>query len=417
MIRTLVCSALIAFSVSPVALADSSASPPVSAIVLLRSHSSNVCGTGVVIGTSRILVSAHVATRICNRSICPNLQVARARKLNALAAEKLSLGEIKVSTLSETLDVALLSTEKEIEVSRQLPLSTSTPQTKESIQVIGFPDCELLTITDGYIQGLDNFYLRLSAAGRDGNSGSPVINTEGELAGFVDEAQELRDKLWSSISGASFKLRAVRTSVVSGFLESVPDRRPHYLAQELIKLHSSSVASSRGLTRALRGVRYDRAVRDLRLDVLREASAPDTVEAFSLLGMYPGEMLRAQLTAPLSPMHRVVALANRERLGLRSSPLEHIDPDQIPASHVLAPIFQASAKDTYGGWEYYLTKLAVLYSPVVLILFAAWSLSLGYVLAAESGNLVTRLGKALLVGVAIWPLSLLVWILLRTRPS
>lgn len=80
------------------------------------------------------------------------------------------------------LDAAWLAAPQ---VSAPLPISSDTPEQGSPVVVIGSPLGLEGTVTDGLVSRVDPNFIQMSAPISPGNSGSPVLNAEGEVVGIA----------------------------------------------------------------------------------------------------------------------------------------------------------------------------------------------------------------------------------------
>ena len=131
-----------------------------------------------------------------------------------------------VQTRDASLDLALLSVPGNHGPVGKI--ASTRPQVGESITVSGFPLRGLLVglnVTSGTITGLtgirnDTRYLQISAPVQQGNSGGPLMNSAGSIAGIVTSklnAQKVASQSGDIPQNVNF---AIKSAFVSAFLDT-----------------------------------------------------------------------------------------------------------------------------------------------------------------------------------------------------
>ncbi|HVR87949.1 MAG TPA: trypsin-like peptidase domain-containing protein [Candidatus Limnocylindria bacterium] len=164
---------------TPTAAATATRLPPAevaaAATVLIDSPAGH--GSGVYMGSNRVLTAAHVVT---GRG--PFTVSFRDRKVNVAVITSLDLGD----------DLALLSVAG-IDASGATPIAwgdVSQLRLGDHLTVVGYPSFVGLTATQGIFSGLKTddgrVFVQPDAAVNPGNSGGPVVNDAGQLVGIAD---------------------------------------------------------------------------------------------------------------------------------------------------------------------------------------------------------------------------------------
>ena len=148
-------------------------------------------GTGFFVAPSCSVVTArHVVEELDSDRLLSNLII------------ELQDGQVVRVTVSYDLkakDLVVLRPSRSLEC-QELPLSDDIVRLGQLVLVLGFPDFwpdESLSITSGHIvnvQGTDRSDFLLTGTIAHGSSGSPILNTQGEVIGMVGGKLGFRDR-------------------------------------------------------------------------------------------------------------------------------------------------------------------------------------------------------------------------------
>ena len=160
------------------------------AFVVIADGDDNICagGSGAFVGDgSYVITNEHVISTEDLSSDCSSLWVGFGADP---AAEPDSWFAAEVLWSDYDLDLAILSLE-DFQVGDTRPLQIRYDQLKlgDEISVFGFPSIggDTLTLTKGIISGFDNVegFYKVSAVINKGNSGGPVLDSQGKLIGIA----------------------------------------------------------------------------------------------------------------------------------------------------------------------------------------------------------------------------------------
>jgi len=401
-----------------------------SAIVRLSSSSSAKCGTGFFIEDGRTLVTnAHLARSLCSNQRCPGVALRSANAEQATEAEQ-ALKDLTVQAVFPAIDIALLELPPGERNPNALKFSSATPQYGAVVTMIGFPGCADPVTTSGNIHDLNEIWFNSGANGTGGSSGSPILNSHGEVIGVgfqVDSFLSLFTDLWGS---GSYNLRAIRSDVIQALREVAKSARIKSEAALLLEFYSHSVATSSGLTRLHRGVFFLNSARSLVNLVASETEDIELLRAANLVDRWPDALWQNTHPIPSSQqgkiMERLAFAANIEARGPIDHSLHRLDSSKVSSAlqaqgrsadeikHLLELLPSPGARQIPGTLPTLLFTAALITTATVVFI-VAWSWSLGYVYARASGGRAKRLAISLLVALAIWPVSLIVFRLFFCR--
>ena len=203
-------------------------------------------GSGVVIGSGRVLTGAHV---VANATF---VQVQKVSDPNKYVA--------KVAGICHDADLALLSISDRRFNKGLVPAEVGElPEHRDRVSVVGFPvGGEEVSITEGVVSRLEvqryshsQRYLlavTIDAAINAGNSGGPVFFKDGRIAGIA----------FQTLTDAENVGEVVPPPLIHRFLEGIRDKKPLYvpsLSVRVQSLENPALKSALGLGEADSGVR------------------------------------------------------------------------------------------------------------------------------------------------------------------
>ncbi|MFM1847649.1 MAG: Trypsin-like peptidase domain [Pseudomonadota bacterium] len=183
-------------------VADSPAPLPFESIVLLSAPEHKACGSGFFEARGRIATSLHLIRSVCPDGDCSRLRVYRGVGLGQKPVPVELPNTPRVERLLPAFDLGLLDIGP---TSSPLPYGSSIAP-GEAVTTLGFPGCGALANRSGKITAIEPLHLVTTVEGSPGTSGSPLLNSQGQVVGIVDEAAGIVD----AITGSSVSLRGSR---------------------------------------------------------------------------------------------------------------------------------------------------------------------------------------------------------------
>lgn len=185
-------------------------------------------GTGFFVESGGVLTSHHV--------------VAGAGRIDVTCHDG-SAREAKITTSSESTDLALLSVDAETEYYLGLA-RPRTASTGQRIFTYGYPMSGLLGVEPKYTEGTisalsgvggEHTFLQISAPVQPGNSGGPVVNEQGEVVGVVVAAAAIAPFLENTGTLPQNLNWAVKAEYASVLFEEPPRLLPTATREEAIR--------------------------------------------------------------------------------------------------------------------------------------------------------------------------------------
>lgn len=398
----------------------------VAATVLLTADQ-GVCGSGFLIDRRRIITNAHVTRSLCPAGRCDRLRALRAPQIGSPADHEIGGAPYTLRLEMASLDFAIIDLGTAVDRDPPFRLAKDARQ-GDKLEMLGFPGCGPLRGTAGEIITRDRLRLFTSVMGSHGSSGSPVFRANGEVLGIADQAPTIAVGLSSLLFGTTFASRALPAELIVE-ASTAGEKTPILSAlAELSSFYSETVASTNDRQQRLRlALELLARVNSLGEDALRERADPyDLRPIFSINSGLP-LLLRLPWRAPMSPL---AALADTlafqttlETKGWKSSGLRHRSEEEIRNLLLLSgrspehaerifELIRARGFDS-EGIEMQIALVATPWILLALLIATLWSASLGYVFALARGGLFRRIFITFLVGIALWPLSLLIFLFRR----
>jgi hypothetical protein len=222
-------------------------------VVLLRGDST--CGSGFVYN-NRIITNAHLVSSLCPLGDCSGL------KVSEIECSKWSVDSIKRS-----LDLGALTCSEPI----SKPGLTLGSSKTSSVTIVGFPRCGAQKTSTGEVIQESRLHLTLTAKGDFGSSGSPILDSDGNLIGIIDQAASAKSLLRSKILLQSeFPMRGVRAEnlryLKGPYLEEI--------SHVLLDYYRQTVRNFSGIDRLLLSFDFLARIEGFNIDVVESGEAP-----------------------------------------------------------------------------------------------------------------------------------------------
>jgi V8-like Glu-specific endopeptidase len=397
--------------------------------VRLTSTASRTCGSGILLNSSRILTTAHVARSLCTSTRCVQLQIRGS--LNKRMVER-EFTQAIVERYSGALDLAVLNLAEPFVDNNiaEVRLATSMPALGTDILVRGYPECGDEVTTSGKIVTQGKLQSISSAQGKPGSSGSGVFNEEGELLGVVDQAAHLSGVFAYHLFGSSFNLTFVNSPVVSSILAGDAFDSLIQEAKVLNSFFQEEVVSTTGWRRLVLSDQFLSVTDSFHQRLGQVSPSLEDLRILTYLRGYPGRELHELLhevtpTTAEQATEQVLLLtvsAMLERHGFQAALLQPLLPTTVRALIEQSPTpisFRTKALDIVNRFEasryqgFKIMLFTTMGSAALLVAFILilWAFSLGYVLRylADVPFRLYRLWILFVVAFGFWPLSLFIF--------
>ena len=411
-------------------------------VVILTSPSERTCATGFITSSGELITNAHVSASLCPHGRCRDVRIFRATSLGGPGSIGLPHDGVTVSREFAAFDIAVLEAAwKNPDQRRSAPgvfkLSAFSGSRSAAVYSLGFPRCQALELTQGRIERENMITLQTSTLGSHGSSGSPVFLEDFSVVGVVNQSSSVLQAVSSLIFGTHFKNRAVKADLIRNALNFDEQAALTYQAGTLLRLYRDETAVRRGFARMMDGYNFLATVESLRRQVLAQPAftAVGLHTPFAGLGEYPPFSL-SRVPPELSRvdpgvamlLQEIVVVYNLELHGPYRALLKPITPDELEVflqtlavpkevTLDLRQLFRYAQESGFRGLELQTIMLATLALAAFFALLIVWAFSMGHVFTAAGGTRMTRLGKSLLVGLVLWPLSLAVFHMLPRRSA
>ncbi len=406
-----------------VAVADPNDRLP--AVYLLIGQDGESCASAIAVSAHAMLTNSHVVEALCPFGRCSDIQILRSTAVGQAPVSVAGPVSATVARVFGSIDIAELHFTHNLEF--HSTAQRKSPRRNEQIMVVGYPGCKSLQVSHGMVVETGSQHFELSALGNFGSSGSAVIDAEGGLVGVVDQSRLPLPAIASRLSGANFELRAVRFDLIER-LRSLGERESALLeALELFTRYRKDVVMRLGSDRIMEGIRFLAAGSDFARAQAqngqfgRELLAPFLFLDASLseLRLNPGAKEQEDLNL------LVIAMALESR-GLSGSRFEPIDSQKIVEvfsnsfrepyqRSQLADLVEAFQRSGYRGLYVNAALYAAAAALIFCVLSGAWLFSLGAVFVQARGGIVRKIMTVMIIGLLLWPLSLLVLLALKRR--
>ncbi len=415
---------LIAFNlfIPPPAIAvDFEDIPPSVRQSVIRLSGNSGCATGFIVG-NQIVTNAHVTEKLCPYGECDPITVKILDSVETESWKYLKNQEAVMVQEVPTLDVALLKIPS-ITQNSISQTSFSSAKIGGQVYILGFPSCGDITLTEGKILAKTPTGFRTSALTKKGSSGSPVFNQNFEIIGVAMQSSSLI----GGIASLPFNTSTPTDFVDIGYTQTVLWSKDSELALIEMKILNSIyrdfVVSSKGLDRMRASFDFIMAA-----DVVLRRSSFFLLDKGTLFALFAGrENSLNFLRHPFKPSSPELLEAEKlgtafalEVYGLHDETFEEID---VPA--LLENLRDSGRSRHHAQSLEELISLAQVHKPAnwifsILLFFgfglsllAAWGWSLGYVFKAANGSWHLRILKMMVIGLMLWPLSLIAFWLMN----
>ena len=224
------------------------------AIVLI--YAGDLCGTGFFISPTQILTNAHVIEEGCSRvnESCENLSLQYSARFGSIALHEKRFSTLTLSKRQRAIDFAILELDEEAASVRWIPLEENSASVSESVLALGFPACHELRKDTGKVLSENSLYYTTSVVGKKGNSGSALINENGNLVGLVVESNGFTEGLLGSLFGTDIELTAIKASTITKALSETKSRAS--ILEGLSQFYGERVSKTSGLSRSIAALEF-----------------------------------------------------------------------------------------------------------------------------------------------------------------
>ena len=419
-------SLLIVFSIVLLTIGSSAyASPAITeemyqSVFLLSSNRSSSCATGFAIDSNMIVTNAHVTDSLCSYSICDELKVTYSSELDSRPNVSINFDEIKVEHVIPSLDVALLSIKG---TTLKVPFpAIGTPSTSKKIFSLGYPRCKRLEESSGEITELNSIKLFTKSKGKHGSSGSPLFNDKRELIGIVDQASSIPEALLSLTFGTEFNIRGTRADVALSLFGQPVTQSLINEAELLSEFYINDLSPLIGFKRIRKSMDFINAAEGFKKRVLSESDDLGALKVAALSGSYLPEIFNLKTNNGTSDLkHAAEKLAISHSLEIKGpfqQFIKPIDPEAFQnvlfessrtpeqINELLGTISDSSSNG-FIGFELYMLSRGLVLLAILLVINGIWGWTIGYTYTVAAGSRIKRFLVSILVGVVLWPLSLL----------
>ena len=375
------------------------------------------CATGFLV-QEKILTNAHVTEALCPYGACDPITVMKMDSVETESWEYLENQEAVIVQEVPTLDVALL---KITNITRKsISLTNFSPGEIGGLAyILRFPGCGDLTLTEGKILNKTPTGFRTSAEAQKGSSGSPVFNENFEIIGVAMQSSSLI----GGITSLAFNIPHSTDFVDIGYAQKVLWSKDSEIALIEMKILNSIY---RNVVVSLHGLDRMRASFDfiMAADVVLRRSSFFQLDKETLFTLFVGrESSLNFLRYPFKPSSQELLEAEKlgtayalEMFGFHNEAFEEIDVSSFlenlrnsgrPYHHVqrLEGLNSLAQENKPADLIFSLLLLLGFVLPLLIV----WGWSLGYVFRATNGIWYVRILKMVVIGLALWPLSLIVF--------
>ncbi|MCO6431611.1 MAG: trypsin-like peptidase domain-containing protein [Deltaproteobacteria bacterium] len=392
-----------------------------SAVMLLSNNGR--CGSGFITTSGKVVTNAHVVESLCPGDSCGAIILRRAGAIGASAEQIVASGALKVERIHRALDIAVISSEQPIEGAFDF---TRAEPAESEIYVLGFPGCKQLALSKGRVTAADPLRVFTTALGSYGSSGSVMFNHNKQVVGIVHQSGSMLGGVLAMIAGTQFECKGVPAASLAPLLAQPDNEAWDGSAQILLKVLLETapllpvwerLRLDFDLMSAMQGLAEDAASVDLPPEDILPLSLTDSdIEILARLNrpnlLTGRRALSEQLL--LAYLLEMRGLHNKQLRPLNLNGLQQRLRELTVSPHYERLNEQLTAFQRSGYPGTYISGLAAFIpiAAVILLLAMAWSASLGYVFATAHGGFLRRMTVAALVGITVWPLSLLLFLLI-----
>jgi V8-like Glu-specific endopeptidase len=407
----------------------------IDSVVLLTANNSR-CATGFITKDGILYTNAHVINSLCVARKCSNIKIKKASAIGRLADIELDIKNISVKAMSSMLDVAILESE-EIKNSGTFELAGYPIKEKQAVSVLGFPGCKELAFSSGEVISSQTLRTYTSTDGAHGSSGSPLIDETGKVVGIVNQASSIAGGLGSLLFETKFKNRAVPISTISEVFTDIGSNASITTQVKLLNsFYKTELSKVLGLDRIRESLELSQRIRSLADDILNsEYISPETIyltiaeRDLIFLASLPWKKEFAELAKESQELAIYAAIESRGLLNQNFQKIERQELEEAlknsnhPTEQIskVLDIFESAEAQKNGGVYSMGTRYIL---PIIITvggLFFIYSFTLGIVFSTAYGGFIKRIFKTALVGIALWPISFVIFLLFRRnkkiRPS
>lgn len=404
--------------------ADDSLDPTITGSVL-KISGKGVCGTAILTSDRKLITAGHLAKSICRSAECHDLKLFRNAGLNQVANKPVPFEKILLKKELPIFDLVIFEISTDYQSNTYATTTTTKAQIFDELSVLGYPNCNELTLSKGQIIGLDHLHITTTVRGLPGNSGSPLLNVKNELIGLVIDTPSI----WQSLLAISLGRRAtLRAAPIDEILELANSDDNSVALKQLNILsdyYRDDVVDQPGNKRLSSGLDFLTAVERLKewlskanvdLNIYRPLFAASTMLFSSPLkinhSLHQQIFEAAELTAAAYAIESRAFLNQNFSLQSFDDWLATFGKAKRSKEHQesMTILIQRAEQQKYMG--FFVNAVARIFwiaAPLIILLFF-WSWSLGHVFARSQGSMLKRLAIMLLIGLLLWPISYLIFL-------
>ncbi|MDC0358071.1 serine protease [Oligoflexia bacterium] len=407
------------------------ASKLVNSVFLLSSKTNDTCATGFLMADGELVTNSHVMHALCPLRNCEDVIIRKASRIGDMIPQLVPVQALSIKKDFPGLDAAVLEVKFEHEVVGAFKKGGSaTPG--QPLFSLGYPRCKALTLSSGSLETVSNLRLFTSVQGAHGSSGSPIFDQDYNLIGIADEAESVTSALTSMLFATDFRLRGVRADILFELTALDPIASINRHAALLSAHYNDSVRPTKQLTRLLAGEDFLHLVEGLRKRLIMFDRFAIYGKSLSWLGEYIALLPTLPVSLTTDPLilatEKIAVAYSLEKFGLKQKSFTALDSAQLvsainamqrPLEHkqALIELVNYAASDGYMGSEYYTLLLCAMGVGTALVLTLLWGWSLGYVFSRARGGIIRGTIVMAVVGIVLWPLSFLLFLMLSLRRS
>ncbi len=395
--------------------------------LLLLASPKGACATGFLLKGDLIVTNAHVVDGICDYGDCSGVEIYGANTFGKAPDERLSFKKLSAKRIISSFDIAVLEVKG---LPFRPPIDTALIDNADlgsTATVLGYPGCKSLEQSSGKLKNGDTLHVETELKGSYGSSGSPVFNQDGKIVGVAIQAESLFDAAQNVSLGTPFPLRIVRANFLKDILEKNEEDLLNEEVSILLEYYDSHVSTVDGLDRVMKGFQFIATLNGLRTRVL---STPALSQYYRPFLWYDDYLNILPLGLPAAGKNQELLLKLEELLTALNveingpnARLFHpadltvlkraLEDAGYPEKHSqkIEGIVKHAIDQKFPGSQMLQIKYGLYVGLVIIVIAALWGLSVSYVFCRSLGNVVIRFFKALLVGILLWPLSFLIYLM------
>ena len=383
-----------------------------------------LCATAFAIAPHLIVTNLHNLDGACRENVCTGISLeSSAGNFFSSAADS----PWQIHSVLPAFDLVALSN-VQVELSQTLKISDAPLDQGADVSLRGFSGCVQMQESSGVVERTNAAHIYLSAKGSHGVSGSPLLDSHGQVAGVVDEAADLAQAALSELIGTSFELRAVGLTALKILLEKQASVDELGLMQ---RYYANHVAKLHGGARLFAALDFSAMVENRAAwEVQHLAPGDRSALLYATLGRYAPQAARAWPKFDGSELFLRTALMvtayNLEQKGPFAK-LARPASAQAFADVLHSPLgFPAEAANEQGhlisemqaqgfpGVELYVIKFGAICILAFSVLALVLGLSLGWMYARMHGSVLRRLLIVATWGLLVWPFSVIIFLITKS---